>query len=82
MNKNEFNRLQKLAGILTEDELNSDDLMAMGNFIKNTVMPEIQKNAEVIDMHTKLLKEQADFIRELAETVQDLSNGSAPRTIN
>ena len=57
-------------------------VMAMGNFIKNTVMPELQKNAEVIDMHTNLLKEQAEFIRELAETVQDLSNGSAPRTIN
>ena len=65
---------------LTEEELNSDDLMMLGNYVKNVVMPEIQKNAEVIDQHTDLLKEQAEFIQELAQAVkqliQDLTGGS------
>jgi len=70
---------------LTEEELNSDDLMMLGNYVKNVVMPEIQKNAEVIDQHTDLLKEQAEFIQELAraikQLIQELSGGS-DRTIN
>jgi len=66
---------------LNEEELNSDDLMMMGNYIKNVVMPELQKNAEVIDMHTELLKEQAGFIQELVEAINELKGGSN-RTLN
>ena len=64
--------MEGISNDLTEaEELNSDDLMLMGNFIKNVLVPEIQKNAEVIDQHTELLKEQAGFINELAQAVQE-----------
>ena len=93
MINNSMNEMRKLLKImestseekLTEEELNSDDLMMLGNYVKNVVMPEIQKNAEVIDQHTDLLKEQAEFIQELAraikQLIQELSGGS-DRTIN
>lgn len=74
--------MEGISNDLTEaEELNSDDLMAMGNFIKNVLVPEVQKNAEVIDQHTELLKEQAGFINELAQAVQELSGGK-DRTLN
>lgn len=73
--------MEDISNDLTEEELNSDDLMMMGNYIKNVIVPEIQKNAEVIDQHTELLKEQAGFINELAQAVQELS-GRSDRTIN
>ena len=61
-NMNEMRKYLKIMEGISNDsteaeELNSDDLMAMGNFIKNVLVPEVQKNAEVIDQHTELLKE-------------------------
>lgn len=73
--------MEDMSKDLTEEELNSDDLMMMGNYIKNVIVPEIQKNAEVIDMHTELLKEQAGFIQEILETVNALKGGTN-RTLN
>ena len=84
-NMNEMRRyikiMEDMSKDLTEEELNSDDLMMMGNYIKNVIVPEIQKNAEVIDMHTELLKEQAGFIQEILETVNALKGGTN-RTLN
>lgn len=74
--------MEDISNDLTEEELNSDDLMMMGNYIKNKIVPEIQKNAEVIDMHTELLKEQAGFIQELVEAVNELKGGGSNRTLN
>ena len=74
--------MEDMSKDLTEEELNSDDLMMMGNYIKNVIVPEIQKNAEVIDMHTELLKEQAGFIQELVEAVNELKGGGSNRTLN
>ena len=74
--------MEDISNDLTEEELNSDDLMMMGNYIKNVIVPEIQKNAEVIDMHTDLLKEQAGFIQELVEAVNELKGGGSNRTLN
>lgn len=74
--------MEDISNDLTEEELNSDDLMMMGNYIKNVIVPEIQKNAEVIDMHTELLKEQAGFIQEIMEAVNELKGGGSNRTLN
>ena len=74
--------MEDISNDLTEEELNSDDLMMMGNYIKNVIVPEIQKNAEVIDRHTELLKEQAGFIQELVEAVNELKGGGSNRTLN
>ena len=74
--------MEDMSKDLTEEELNSDDLMMMGNYIKNVLVPEIQKNAEVIDQHTELLKEQAGFIQELVEAVNELKGGGSNRTLN
>ena len=74
--------IEDISNDLTEEELNSDDLMMMGNYIKNVIVPEIQKNAEVIDMHTELLKEQAGFIQEIIEAVKELKGGGSNRTLN
>ena len=74
--------IEDISNDLTEEELNSDDLMMMGNYIKNVIVPEIQKNAEVIDMHSELLKEQAGFIQELVEAVNELKGGGSNRTLN
>ena len=74
--------MEDISNDLTEEELNSDDLMMMGNYIKNIIVPGIQKNAEVIDRHTELLKEQAGFIQELVEAVNELKGGGSNRTLN
>lgn len=74
--------MEDISNDLNEEELNSDDLALMGNYIKNVIVPEIQKNAEVIDMHTELLKEQAGFIQELVEAVNELKGGGSNRTLN
>lgn len=84
---NEMRKLLKIMestseGKLTEEELNSDDLMLMGNYIKDVIVPQMQKMDEVIDMHSELLKEQADFMKEIIEAVRELQGGGSNRTLN
>ncbi len=74
--------MEGISNDLTEEELNSDDLMLMGNYIKNVIVPQMQQMDEVIDMHTELLKEQAGFMKEIIEAVNELKGGGSNRTLN
>jgi uncharacterized coiled-coil protein SlyX len=44
--------------------------MDMAEFIKNGIVPNTLKNSEAIDKLNELLKEQAQFLMEIGETLE------------
>lgn len=55
---------------ISEAEEWKEAYMEMGNFIKNKLTPIVMKNGEAIDQLQELLKEQAQFLMEIGETLE------------
>ena len=57
---------------ISEAEEWKEAYMDMAEFIKKGIAPAVMKNGEAIDRLNELLKEQANFLMETIETLQQL----------
>ena len=55
---------------ISEAEEWKEAYMDMAEFIKNGIVPNTLKNSEAIDKLNELLKEQAQFLMEIGETLE------------
>ena len=68
-----LNIMEDMSKDIIKEELNSDDLMRIDNYIKNELVPKIKKNDEINYKQTQLLSDIQEIIKHHTESIQKMN---------
>ena len=68
-----LNIMEDMSKDIIKEELNSDDLMRIDNYIKNELVPQIKKNEEVNYKQMKVLEDIQGILKHQGEMIQKIN---------
>ena len=68
-----LNIMEDMSKDIIKEELNSDDLLRIDNYIKNELVPQIKKNEEVNYKQMQVLEDIQDILKHQGESIQKMN---------